>query len=139
MLCRKFDLFLITPLQRQQGNTAEGRVFQLLPELQFLFVETCEIVTAGVLNRRMEGSKRLDHDFTLDIPAPGPARHLSQQLKGALAGAEIRHMQRQVGINNSDERDVWKMQTLGDHLGSDQDIGLAGSKITENAAIILLP
>ena len=47
-------------------------------------------------------------------------------------------MQREVGVNNADERDVRKMQSLRDHLRADEDVGLARAKIAEDFAVIVL-
>ena len=56
----------------------------------------------------------------------------------ALARAKIRLMQRKVGVNDADERDVRKMQPLRDHLRADKDVGLARAKIAEHFPVIVL-
>ena len=47
-------------------------------------------------------------------------------------------MQTQVGINDSDERHIGKVQSLGNHLRADEDVDLARAKITEDAPEIVL-
>ena len=37
-----------------------------------------------------------------------------------------RLMQRHVGVDDADERDVREMQTLRDHLGADEDVDQIG-------------
>ena len=59
-------------------------------------------------------------------------------MEGAFAGAEIRQVQGQVGVDDADQRDVGEMQSLGDHLRAEQDIDLAGAKIAQDAAVIFL-
>ena len=49
-------------------------------------------------------------------------------MEGPLAGAEIGHVQREIGIDDSDQSDVGEMQTFGDHLGADEDVDLARAK-----------
>jgi hypothetical protein len=47
-------------------------------------------------------------------------------------------MQREIGVNDADERDVWEMQPLRDHLRADENIGLAGAKIAEDLPVVVL-
>src|SRR4029453_13530738 len=44
-------------------------------------------------------------------------------------------MQRKVGVDNSDKRDIRKMQTFRDHLGADEDVDLAGTKGMQRFAV----
>ena len=71
-------------------------------------------------------SECLDDDLALEIAPPGAAGDLGDELERALAGAEVRDVQAEVRIEDADERDVWEMQALGDHLRADQDIDLVG-------------
>src|SRR5665213_250226 len=134
----KFHLFLVAAFEREQRDAADGRIFQLFAEFDFLFVKTVEVMAARVLDRRMKRRERLHKHLALDIAATGATGDLREQLEGAFARAKIRLMQREVGVNDADERDVRKMQTLGDHLRADEDIGLARAKIAEDFAIIVL-
>src|SRR5437667_6203091 len=47
-------------------------------------------------------------------------------------------MQRQIGVDDSDESDIWKMQPFRNHLGPDQDIDLACAKCAQRFAIRFL-
>ena len=47
-------------------------------------------------------------------------------------------MQRQVGVDDADQRHVREMQSLGDHLRADEDVDLAGAEIAEDAPVIVL-
>ena len=73
---------------------------------------------ARVLDRGMERSKSLHKDFPFDIPASGAAGHLRQELKRPLAGAEVRLVQREVGVNYSNQGDIREMKPFGDHLSA---------------------
>ena len=115
-----------------------GRVFELFAKFDFLLVKAGEVVAAGVLDRRMKRRERLDDDFAFDIAASGAPGDLGEELEGAFARAEIRHVQAEVGVDDADQRDVRKMQALGDHLRADQDVDFAGAKIAEDAAVIVL-
>ena len=108
----ELHLFLVDTLERQQRDAADGRIFQLFAKLHFLFVKTGEIVAARELDRRMKRRERLHEHLALHVAATGAAGNLREQLEGALARAKIRLMQREVGVNDADQRDVRKMQAL---------------------------
>src|ERR1700756_4919186 len=48
-------------------------------------------------------------------------------------------MQGEIGIDDPDQSHVRKMQTFRDHLRADQDVDLAGTKISQRFAISFLP
>ena len=59
-------------------------------------------------------------------------------MKGAFARTEIWHVQGEVSVDDSNERDIREMETLGDHLSAEENIDLAGAEIAEDAAKIIL-
>ena len=138
MLGGEADLFLIAALEREQGDAAEGRVVQLAPELQFLVVETHEIMAPGALDRRVERGEGLHINLPFHIPSPRAAGDLRQQLKGPLRGAEIGQVQREVGVDDAHEGHVGEVQPLGDHLGAHEDVDFADAEIAEDAPEIVL-
>src|SRR5947209_6973680 len=87
-----------------------------------------EIVMPCELNRWRKRSVSLHKHFARRFAASSASGHLGEKLKSALACAEIRQMQGQIGVDNSDERYVRKVQTFGNHLRADQDVDLAGAK-----------
>ncbi len=111
---------------------AVRRVVELLPHRQFGIGEAVEIHPAGKLDGIRFRRESLHHDLAGAVAPPGPARHLHDQLEGALVGTEIRHVHRQVRVDETDERDVGKIQPLADHLGADEHIDLTGPEIAEN-------
>ena len=138
MLGGEFHLFLVAAFEREQRDAADGRIFQLFAEFDFLFVKTVEVVAARVLDRRMKRRERLHKHLALDVAATGATGDLREQLEGAFARAKIRLMQREVGVNDADKRDVRKMQPFRNHLRADEDVGLARAKIAEHFAVIIL-
>src|SRR5207244_180388 len=102
-----------------------------LAELQLLFEITGEIVVARELDRRRKGCVSLHEHFARGFTAAGPSRDLRQQLESPFAGAAIRQVQGQIRIDDADQRDVWEMQALRDHLRPDQDVDLAGPEIQQ--------
>ena len=80
----------------------------------------------------------MHENFALRFAASGSAGNLREQLKGPLARAEIRHMQRQICVDDPNQSYIWKVQTLGDHLRSDEDVDLAGTKVPQRFAVSFL-
>src|SRR4051812_3810677 len=137
MCRRKLHFLLIPPFERYKGHSANRGVFELLAKLDLLLVKTEEIMTPRVLNCWMERSESLHNYFAFNLTPPGSACDLRQQLKGALAGAEIGNVQTQVRINDPDKGHVGKVQSFCNHLRPDQNVDLAGAKISQDSSIIL--
>jgi len=138
MFGAEFHLVLVAAPEREQGDATGRRILQLYAKLHFLLVKTGEVVAARELDGRMKRRERLHEHLAFNVPAPGAPRHLRQQLEGPFAGAEIRLMQRQVGVNDAHQRHVREMQPLGDHLRADQDVYLADAEIAQRLPVIVL-
>src|SRR5438477_11927984 len=106
----------------------EWRKITALAKFQFLFDVARKIVMVRKLDRGRKGCVALHENFSRRLAAPGAPGHLGEQLKGSLARTKARKMQRYSGIDDSNESDVWKMQTLRDHLRPNQDVDLARTK-----------
>jgi len=63
----------------------------------------------------------------------------SPSLERPLAGAEVRNVQAEVGVEDADKGDVREMQALGDHLGADEDIDLVGLEGGQSIAQRVFP
>ena len=74
------------------------------------------------------GVDGLDEHLPGQVSAARAARHLGQQLKRSLGGAEIRHPQSDVGGHHAHQRDVRNVVTFGDHLRADQNVEFALAK-----------
>ena len=74
MLGAEFHLVLVAALEGEQGHAADGRIFQLFAKLDFLVIKTGEIMTARILDGRMERGERLHEHLALDIAPPGATR-----------------------------------------------------------------
>ena len=120
---------------RDQDRVLERREIATLAKLELLLEVTGEIVMPRKLDRRTERRVSLHKNFARRFAATGPPRHLCEQLKGPFARAKIRQMQREIGIDDSDERDIRKVQTFRDHLGADQDVDLPGPKVPQCLSI----
>ena len=82
----------VTALACEKGSVAEGWEIELATEIKLLIGEPFVVVMAGELNGGRMGSEGLDHHFALHFATPGTARHLGEQLEGALASAEVGHV-----------------------------------------------
>src|SRR5262245_16401085 len=73
----------------------------------------------------MIGRAGLTPYFSRVTAAPGSSRHLGEQLERPLGGAKVGKVERDVGVEHADQRDSREIESLGHHLGSEQDVGLA--------------
>ena len=106
----------------------EWRKIAALTKFEFLLEITGEIVMPRKLDRRTERRVGLHENFAGRFAAAGASGDLREQLERAFAGAEIGQVQREIGVDDSDERHIRKMQTFRDHLRADEDVDLAGAE-----------
>ena len=109
-----------------QHGVLERREIAPFAKFQLLLKVTGEVVMSRKLDRRAKRRVGLDENFAYRFAAAGPAGHLRQQLESSFAGAEIGHMQSEIRIDDSNQSYIREMQTLGDHLRSNEDVDLAG-------------
>ena len=113
----------------------ERREIATLSELQFLFEVTSEIMVPRELNRRTERCVGLDKNFTGLFAAPCAPRHLCEELESPFTSSEIRKVQSEVGIDDSNERHIRKVQTFRDHLSADEHIDFPGAERSQRFTI----
>src|SRR6266404_7656030 len=122
---------------RDQNRVLKRWKIAPLAKFEFLLEVTGKIVVPRILNGWTERRVSLNKNFARCFTTSGPSGYLREQLKRPFAGAEVRQMQSKIGINDSDQRDVRKMQTLRDHLRPDEDVDLSGAKTEQRIAIRL--
>src|ERR1700737_2112927 len=81
----------------------------------------------------------LDQHSASLLPPSSPARHLTEKLEAALGGPEIRQIDSNIGVDDSHQSDIRKIQSLGDHLSSEQDVDFARRHPIENSGVRPLP
>ena len=113
-----------------QDCVFEGRKIAALAEFEFLLEVAGEIVVPRKLNRWRKRRVGLHKDFARRFTAACAPGNLSEQLESALSRAEIGQMQGEIGVDDSDQRHVRKMETFRDHLRADENVDLAGAKIS---------
>ena len=77
----------------------------------------------------------MDDDVAGEFAATSASGDLGEELEGAFAGAEIRSVEGGVGGEDADKGDVGEVVSLGNHLGSDEDVGAAGTKEGEEFVV----
>src|SRR5262249_51291800 len=117
-----------------QDRVFERREIAALAELELLLEIAGEIMVTCELNRWRERRVGLHEDFARCLAASSASGDLCEKLERAFASAEVGQMQREIGVDDADQRYVWKMQAFGDHLGADQNIDLAGPKTLQRFA-----
>ena len=107
------------------GEPAEGRQRGALALGDLALVEGFGVARDDRLHHRMVGLVGLQQAAALLAGAPGAARHLAEQLEGALGGARVAIGEAEIGIDDADQRHVREIVALGDELRADDDVGLA--------------
>src|SRR5216683_1294959 len=111
-----------------KNRMLERREVAALAELELLFEVAGKIVMPRKLNRWAKRRVGLYENFAGCFSATGASSHLSEQLKSAFTSAEIRQMQCEIGVDDSNQCDIRKMQTFRDHLRADEDVDFPGAK-----------
>ena len=104
---------------RDQDRVFKWREVAALAELEFLLEISGKIVVPRELDRWRKRSVSLHEYFAGGFSAPRASCSLCEKLKSAFSRAKIRQMQRQIGIDDSDQGHIRKMETLRDHLCTD--------------------
>ena len=68
----------------------------------------------------------LDQHAARLVAAPGAAGDLLDLLEAALGGAQVAARQAEIGVDHPDQGQVGEVIALGDQLGADDDVDLAG-------------
>lgn len=127
--CRKprvrFGLIAGVGRDDDRGQPAEWREQRLFALADLAIVKSLRIAGDDGLHNRMRRLIGLDQAMALQARAPGAARHLREQLEGALRRARIAVRQTKIRIDDPDQRHQREIVPLGDELRADDDIRLA--------------
>ena len=80
----------------------------------------------------------LDDDAPRVLAAARAAGHLLEQVVGALPRPKVGHLEGVVGVHHAHERDLGKVQSLGDHLRAQQHGALRGVELLEQLLVPVL-
>ena len=92
----------------------------------------------GALEGAVVGGVGLDDDESGEVAPSGASGDLGDELEGAFGGAEVGDMESDVGLDDADEGDLGEIESLGDHLGADEDVEFAGAELFEDALVGVL-
>ena len=132
------DLLGVAAAEDMADEVAARRVAELGAAGELGRGEALEVAALGELHGLGGGLEGLHDHRALEPSAARAARDLGEELEGALGGAEIRQLEREVGVEDPDQRHAREVQALGDHLGAEQDIQLARPEVGEDLAEAVL-
>ncbi len=75
----------------------------------------------------------LDDNLSGPVGTAAAAGQLQDEREGLFLGAELRELQRQVGIDYGGKRDIREMMALGDHLRAEENTTLGGAEFLKDA------
>ena len=114
-----------------RGEPTERRIMRLLAQFDLGGVERLAVLRDQRPHHRMLGLVGLQVAVAGAGVAAGAADHLMQKLERALGGARIAIAQAEIGIDHADQIEHREVMALGDQLGADDDVELAGGDIGE--------
>ena len=106
------------------------RVAELLAAAELLGQEAGDVVPRREENGARVRLERLDDDAARR-GAAAPPGELGDQLERALLGAEVRHREARVGVDDGGERHVSEVMALRHHLRSEQHGAVGGGEALE--------
>lgn len=112
---------------RLNPQQAEVRERRHAAQLSFLKQRPGALLVAlghQAIEPRMLSVPGLDDDLSCFVCAAGPASDLHDCLDHLFLAPKVGAEQANVGIQNSHQRDIREMVTLGEHLCAQQDTGL---------------
>ena len=77
-----------------------------------------KIARGGLAKNRHRWIAALDEHLARKLRAASTARDLRKKLVGPLRRAEVRHVQRRVGVKRANEGDVREIMAFGNHLST---------------------
>ena len=132
-------VFLLRCPDQNIRHRGKRRVLHEAAEVDFFFVEPRVILRSGEAHRVVVRVDGLHVNDAWKMPAPGPARHLGQELESPFGSTKIGHSETDVGRDNPHQRDVRNIVPLGDHLGAHQDIVVALAEVVEDVFKLAFP
>ncbi len=117
-----FGLCAVAAGDDEGGKAAVRRQARLAADGHFLGEEAVAVALGERFHQRMVGEVGLDQGAAGPVAASGAAGHLGEQLPGALSGARVGGLQRQVGIDDAGKRQMGKMMALGHQLRANDEV-----------------
>ena len=81
------------------------------------------------------GTSGLEEHLSSPTLTACPACHLSHHGEGVLIGTEVGLVEHGVGREDAHDGDTSEVETFGDHLGADEEVGLATGELGDDAFV----
>ncbi len=120
-------------------HAAERGVSGVLPVAEFFGVEGGVVVMGRGLYGVVPWPVGLDVDLAGTVAASCASGDLSKELEGLFGGAEVRHVETGIGVDDPDKGDAGIVVTLGEHLRSDEDVDFPGGEASEDFCVTAFP
>ena len=131
-ICLGVGVFGVGMGVSEPGEPGEGGIAILEAVSGLLAVEAVIVVGGDGADGVVLGVEGLDDDPPATRAPAGPTSHLGQHLEDSLSGAIVGEVDADVGAHYAHEGDLGKVEALGDHLGADQDVDLAGLELAKD-------
>src|SRR6266446_7344629 len=112
-----------------RGVIAEFSKFALL------LPKAVKVVMPRELDRGTKRRRCLHKNFAGDLSSSGAASDLGKQLESTFTGSKVGQMQPDICVNDTHQGDIRKIETLGDHLRTDENVDLPTPKSAKGLSI----
>ncbi len=112
---------------------AERRIAEHASPLELRGEEALDVVPEREPERSSVGLERLQEHEARRVP-PAPAGELRHELERSLFGAEVRHREAAVGVDDGGEAHVAEVMPLRDHLRADEHDAIGRAKAVDRLA-----
>ena len=113
----------------------ERRIVEEHTLRELAVVELQIVVCHHHREHRIVGLPCLQIDLAPSVLSSGTSCHLGHKLEGSLRGPEVGVVQQYIGIEYSHHRHIVKVESLGDHLRTNENVGLSLLKIVYYALV----
>src|ERR1700704_3065916 len=110
-------------------------VIAAFPKFARLLPEAVKVVVPRKLDRGTKRRRRLHKNFAGDLSSSGPASDLRKQLESTFTGSKVGQMQTDICVNDAHQGNIRKIEALGDHLRTDQNVDLSTPKSAKGLSI----
>src|ERR1700730_2367856 len=110
-------------------------VIAAFSKFALLLPEAVKPVRPRELDRGTKRRRCLHKNFAGDLSSSGAASDLSKQLESAFTGSKVGQMQADICIDDAHQGDIRKIEALGDHLCTDENVDLSTPKSAKGLSI----
>ena len=128
-------LWLLKSLETDEYLVRKGRHMLHLPQPNLQIVKPVVVLSGRQLNQLVVWDHGLQNGLAREAAPACPAHHLGQHIKGGLPRPEASGEKAQVRIQNAHQGHIWHIQSLGHHLGAQQNLLLSPAEPVQNRLV----